>query len=123
METSLLWAVEPECVDVSRLPPAEAPGPRFAMGPDAAKANRKIGERMVADEVRWLGEKWPELLKQYDPATPAQPMRTFDDVERVWDTVVRPRFAEFKTMQLAEGRQEPRRESIWYANWKIVPRA
>ena len=31
VETSLLWAVDPDCVDVSRLPPKGAPGPHFAM--------------------------------------------------------------------------------------------
>src|SRR5581483_7403275 len=31
VETSLLWAVRPECVDVSRIPPPDAPGPHFAM--------------------------------------------------------------------------------------------
>ena len=36
VETSLLWAVEPGYVDVSRFPPEDAPGPHFAMGADAA---------------------------------------------------------------------------------------
>ena len=32
VETSLLWAIEPESVDLSRLPPEDDPGPHFAMG-------------------------------------------------------------------------------------------
>src|SRR5580693_1840493 len=32
VETSLLWALEPDCVDISRLPPTAAPPPHFAMG-------------------------------------------------------------------------------------------
>lgn len=56
VETSLLWAAEPECVDVSRIPPPEAPDPHFAMGDNARESDRRIGERMIADEVRWLGE-------------------------------------------------------------------
>jgi creatinine amidohydrolase len=33
-ETSLLWALEPDCVDVSRFPDPDAEGPHFAMGRD-----------------------------------------------------------------------------------------
>src|SRR5262245_55790777 len=33
VETSLLWALEPECVDLSRQPPEGTPGAHFAMGP------------------------------------------------------------------------------------------
>ena len=34
VETSLLWALEPECVDVSRIPPRSEQGAHFAMGKD-----------------------------------------------------------------------------------------
>ena len=57
VETSLLWALHPDCVDLSRLPSEDAPGPHFAMGPTVRQSDRRVGERMVADEVRWLGEK------------------------------------------------------------------
>src|SRR6266542_4340010 len=49
VETSLLWALEPDCVDVSRFPPSDAPGQHFAMGRNAREAHRRVGERMVAD--------------------------------------------------------------------------
>ena len=45
VETSLLWALEPECVDISRLPTPDAPGPHFAMGPNARLADRRDGGR------------------------------------------------------------------------------
>src|SRR5690606_20104554 len=85
VETSLLWAVEPACVDVSRFPPAEASGPHFAMGPDAREADRRVGERMVADEVRWLGQKAAELLAAYqqNPPPSAQPL-SFIAIEALW---------------------------------------
>ena len=57
VETSLLWALEPNCVDVSRFPSPDEAGPHFAMGRDARESDRRIGERMVADEVDWLARK------------------------------------------------------------------
>ena len=78
----MLWAIEPECVDVSRIPAPDVPGPHFAMGDDARAANRLIGERMVADEVRWLGAKAAELVTAYEQEQPTQRLRTFADVEQ-----------------------------------------
>lgn len=123
VETSLLWALEPDCVDVSRLPVAGYPNPRWAMGPDARLANRTIGERMVADEVRWLGAKAKELLAAYSREKPGhQQLQTFDDVERLWSDVVSPRLKDFKSMQLLWGDQRPiPKSSVWYANWHVPP--
>src|SRR5689334_4147538 len=99
VETSLLWALDPGCVDPSRLPPAEEPGPHFAMGANAREANRRTGERMVADEVAWLGAKGRELLAIYEQERPVQRLRTFEEVEVLWETVVRPHLGELRTMQ------------------------
>lgn len=123
VETSLLWAVEPACVDFSRIPAAEAPGPHFAMGPNARDSNRLTGERMVEDEVRWLGGKVRELLGEYEREQPRHTLRTFEDVETLWETVVRPRLGEFRTMQQHwEGREPPPEGSVWRANWKVPER-
>jgi creatinine amidohydrolase len=65
VETSLLWALEPDCVDISRLPPIGTHGQHFAMGQSAYSANRRTGERMVMDEVAWLGNKLRALLAEY----------------------------------------------------------
>ncbi len=46
-ETSVLWALEPDCVDLSRLPDPDAPGSHFAMGDDAPESDRRVGELMV----------------------------------------------------------------------------
>ena len=99
VETSLLWALQPECVDVSRIPAEYAPGTVMAMGRDAAQADRRVGERMVADEVEWLGNKGRELLAEYDRLQPAHPFTTFEAVERAWAEVVAPRLPGFLTMQ------------------------
>lgn len=123
VETSLLWALEPDCVDISRLPPAEAPGPHFAMGGDAHRSDRRIGERMVADEVRWLGAKARELLEEYARVSPQHTLRTFEDVERVWETVVRPELGRFASMQDLWGDQAPvPGDSPWHANWRVPNR-
>lgn len=99
VETSLLWALRPECVDVSRIPNEYRRGEQFAMGRNAGEANRQTGERMVADEVDWLGSKARELLAEYAHTQPAHTFTTFETVERVWAEVVVPRLPAFATMQ------------------------
>jgi len=123
VETSLLWALEPECVDLSRLPEPGAPGPHFAMGDTAPLSDRRVGERMVADEIRWLGAKAGALRDEYARLQPKHSLRTFEDVEMLWEHVVAPRLPEFKTMnQFPEGRIPPAETSVWRANWHIPPR-
>jgi creatinine amidohydrolase len=124
VETSLLWALHPECVDPTRLPPADEPGPHFAMGANAREAHRRTGERMVADEVAWLGAKGRELLADYARERPQQRLRTFAEVEELWETVVRPRFRDFQTMQYSWGdRGAVPPDSPWALNAAIPDRA
>jgi creatinine amidohydrolase len=119
VETSLLWAMEPDCVDVSRLPPADAPGPHFAMGADAHDADRRVGERMVADEVRWLGNKAAELLADYQGRKPSERSAlTFMQIEEIWTGEVSPVLADFKTMQYLD-RTPPAEGSRWRLNYPI----
>lgn len=119
VETSLLWALEPACVDVSRLPTAGEPGPHFAMGKTAHESNRLVGERMVDDEVRWLGEKAAELLAAYEETKPTTRQRlSFMEIEQIWANEVLPQLAEFKTMQYLE-RTPPAADSIWQLNYRI----
>jgi creatinine amidohydrolase len=122
VETSLLWALHPECVDPSRLPPPEEAGPHFAMGANAREASRRVGERMVDDEVAWLGAKARELLAAYERERPSQRLRTFEDVEVLWETVVRPELHRFRTMQPGWGTQGPPPDSIWAANAAVPDR-
>ncbi len=126
VETSLLWAVRPECVDVSRFPAeyqrgqvADRMGP-FAMGPDAPQANRRTGERMVADEVEWLGNKSRELLAAYEQLQPAHNFTTFETVERVWQEVVVPKLPGFQSMQEKwDWQQDLPKDSPWKLNNRI----
>ncbi|MBI4531069.1 MAG: creatininase family protein [Candidatus Latescibacteria bacterium] len=120
VETSLLWALHPECVDVSRIPLEDEPGPHFAMGGTARRSNRFVGERMVADEVRWLGAKAQELLAAYDRDQPRHTLRTYETVEVLWETVVRPALKEFRSMQDAwTGQGGIPEDSVWYPNWRV----
>ncbi len=119
VETSLLWALEPDCVDVSRLPAPDEPGPHFAMGRNAHASNRLVGERMVDDEVRWLGAKAAELLAAYEESKPANRQRlSFMEIEQIWANEVLPQLAAFKTMDYLE-RTPPAADSIWQLNYRI----
>jgi creatinine amidohydrolase len=111
VETSLLWALEPECVDVSRLSAG------FAVGADASVSDRRVGERMVEDVVAWLGAKQRELLAAWDPGRPSR-LRTFDDVEAFWEEEIRPVLPGFKSLRgswtEADG---PPEGSRWREGW------
>jgi creatinine amidohydrolase len=120
IETSLLWALMPECVDLSRVPPDSEPGPHFAMGATVRKSSRQVGERMVADEVRWLGAKAKDLLAAYDREKPSHSFRTFEQVETFWEQVVRPVLKDFKSMQeLGTQRAPVPEDSVWHENWRV----
>jgi len=115
--TSLLWALEPQCVDVSRFPQQYQKGQVFAMGQDAPEADRRVGERMVTDQVKWLGNKARELLAEYDRIQPEHTFTTFHSVETAWDELIAPVFASFQTMQERWPWQEPIPEvSPWKEN-------
>jgi creatinine amidohydrolase len=120
VETSLLWAVEPACVDISRLPSRDTPGLHFAMGSNAYDAHRAIGERMVADEAQWLGEKARELLAACEAEQPRHTLRTFEQVEQLWETLIRPELQNFRSMQpLQDGQLPPAEGSVWHVNWHV----
>jgi creatinine amidohydrolase len=100
-------ALEPACSDLSRLPPAksaarggaESAGTPWAKGPDAHLSDRRTGERMVADEVAYLGAVARRLLGEYKQLSPRHTLRTFEDVERVWKTVIAPRIRDFECVK------------------------
>ena len=72
---------------------------------------------MVDDEVRWLGNKADELQQEYERLQPKQRLTTFEEVEELWDNVVRPKLGEFKTMQEDFwGRDPVPSDSVWFKN-------
>ena len=87
------------------------------------EANRRTGERMVADEVAWLGDKGRELLAAYERDRPTRRLSTFEDVEVLWETVVRPRFGEFRTMQSDWSVAPVPEGSVWRTNAAIPDRS
>ncbi|RMH15181.1 MAG: hypothetical protein D6696_21410 [Acidobacteria bacterium] len=120
VETSLLMALEPACVDLGRLPATAAASAeeRFAAGADAARSSAEAGRRMAAGIVAWLGEKQRQLLAAYDPERPSR-LRTFGDVERFWVRRVKPRLRHFASMQASwYDKPAPDPASRWYANWR-----
>lgn len=123
VETSLLWALNPECVDLSRLPDPPVPTPNFATGATARQSNRLVGERMVEDEIVYLQRKAEELLGEYDRLQPEHRLGTYEQVEKLWDEVVKPALKGFRSMQdLWEGQQPVPEDSVWHANWRVPER-
>lgn len=121
VETSLLWALEPDCVDISRLPPKDAPRPQFAMGPNAYDADRRVGERMVRDEVAGLDKIARRLLDEYTRSAPAdrKPL-SFMDIERIWRDVVVPELPQFSTIKPSPPhRPSPPTDSRWSLNFAV----
>jgi len=124
VETAYLWATNPDCVDLSRLPAREAPGPHFAMGENAYEANWRRGERVVESIAENLAAKGRELLAEYERLKPVRKPMTFADVEQLWEKEIQPRLSEFRSMlDLAPDseQQPPPEDSIWRANWKVPP--
>lgn len=123
VETAMLWAGFPDCVDLSRLPEAEAPGPHFAMGADARETSRRHGEEIIEHVAAGLGNKAQELLAEYDRLQPARREVTYDEIEELWATVIRPWLPQCRSMQdLAEGQTPPPEDSLWYPNWRVPRR-
>ncbi|MGY8826394.1 MAG: creatininase family protein [Candidatus Latescibacterota bacterium] len=115
VETSLLWAIEADCVDIERVP-KEATKPLFAMGANASDSDPQIGARMVEDEVRWLGAKKDELVAVYDEQVKSR-LQTFDDVECFWRDEIRPIVKNFESLKnFHTDKEAPTSDSRWYAN-------
>ncbi len=125
-ETSQLWALRPELVDISRLAhgtPDEM-GRVMATGRDAGQAARRTGEAIVASQVAWLGRKSAELLAQYQPPrqrasrTPGNPLGalTFAETERIWKDDIEPLLPQFVSMNRWPGQEAVDPASTWAPN-------
>lgn len=98
VETSQLWHLEPDCVDLSRLPDPVPPSPNFAAGGDAHQASRRLGERMVAHQVEWLGRAARELLAAYREPAGGRRAVTFDETEAIWAETARTLLPQLKSL-------------------------
>jgi len=120
VETSLLWAVEPECVDMSRIPQDGMPTPRFAMGQDAREADRRLGERLVDGIASKLKDTANQLLDAYEEPPEGRRPVTFAQVEQMWQNNVQPVLPDLASMQdLRPGTEPPPEDSRWRAQWHI----
>ena len=119
-ETSLLWAVAPDCVDLSRFSDPEEPGPHFAMGDFVDISDRRAGEQMVKDTAAQIGERASELISEYDRLKPNHVRLTYDQIEKIWEEEIRPKLKDFDSMQ--EGDETPAEDSQWLANFPISER-
>ncbi len=120
-ETTLLWASDPDCVDLSRLPEPDAPGPHFAMGAHVDSSNRLAGEQMVGDIVQHLSKKAGEMIREYDSAEGPRTPVSFADLEDIWEKEIAPGFSDLASMQI--GSDPPPRDSQWYLNYEIPDRS
>ena len=125
-ETSQLWALRPELVDMSRLaqvPAGESCG-AMATGPDAAQATRRTGEAIVASQLAWIGRKGAELLGAYrapdrpGSRTPGNPLGalTFGEAETIWNAEIQPLLPAFVSMNLKPDQARVDPASPWAPN-------
>ena len=114
-ETSQLWAVAPDCVDLSRLPESDAPGPHFAMGGHVPLSSRRAGERMTADVIDRIATKAREGIEAYEKRRTS--VLTYGDVEAIWSEEISPRLSDLAS--LTEPEDAPADDSQWRANWPV----
>lgn len=89
-ETSQLWALHPEFVDISRIPQEPFTGPLFASTHDARNSSRSEGERIVASQVAFLKRLSDELLHQ-SGTQPQPPAISMDEAEVIWQDMLHDR--------------------------------
>jgi hypothetical protein len=116
-ETSLLWATDPDCVDLSRLPESGTPGPHFAMGGLNDKSSRRAGESAVFDLAEALGAKAAELIAAFDDESPESNPMTFGELEDLWEREFIPELRDYASMRT--DRPEPPPGSRWRKNWSF----
>lgn len=116
-ETSVLWAVAPDCVDLSRMPDLEAPGPHFALGSLNDRSSRRAGEATVRDAAGNFIAKAKELMADYDAAKPDFPVLSFVGLEAVWDEEIRPKLNDWAAHRTGKG--VPADDSAWRNNYDV----
>jgi creatinine amidohydrolase len=101
IETSQLWALRPELVDVSRLPETPYEGRLFAAPHDAKKADRREGEEIVKSQIGFLKRLADELLRQAATQPPSERI-SWDKAESIWQEMLADR-ANWISSHPAEG--------------------
>lgn len=112
-ETSQLWALRPELVDISRIPVEPFEGIQFASTHEAGNSCRAEGEAIVASQVAFLNQLANELLDQAK-SRPAGARISHDEAEHIWNEMVADR-ANWISSHPAEGFREyyDERRKMW----------
>lgn len=112
-ETSQLWALEPQWVDISRMPEAEYDGVVFATPSEARRSSRREGEAIVASQVAYFKRLSDELLRQAASQPPSERIWA-DETESIWQEVLAER-PNWISSQPAEGFWEhlQERRKLW----------
>ncbi len=121
IETSQLWELEPDCVDMTRLPKEWVPYPNnFATGLDAHLANREEGKRMINEQVEKLTELAKSLLESYQTPNSNRKPKSFSEIDQLWGKTMAEVFPSLEIMkQQIDGWPPPPADSRWMLNWKI----
>jgi creatinine amidohydrolase len=113
-ETSQLWYLRPDLVDISRLTPETVENHYYAVGADAPISSRKLGEEIVRSQIERLGIVGRELLEAYvKPAE--QTFLSFDETEAIWREI-EARREEWVTLKIWDNQKPVNNESSWYIN-------
>ena len=86
-ETSQLWALRPELVDISRIPEEPFAGIRFASSHDARHSSRQDGEEIVTSQVTFIRHLSDELLRQAKDQPPSERI-SWDEAEQIWQEML-----------------------------------
>lgn len=84
-ETSQLWHLYPDLVDMGRLP-ADRHQPPVVAGRDCHEASPELGERIVASQVETIGRRALRLLAEYRD-WPGHAVMPSSDVMALWESV------------------------------------
>jgi creatinine amidohydrolase len=91
-ETSQLWALHPEMVDISRIPDSPSKEVVFASTSDARHSSRLEGEAIVASQVAFL-DRLAEFLLDAAANQPPSERITWEQTESIWQEMLADRSA------------------------------
>jgi len=86
-ETSQLWALRPDMVDISRIPEKPFDGPLFASPYDARESSQQEGEAIVASQVAFLKKLADALLRQAKKRAPGERISA-QATEAIWQEML-----------------------------------
>jgi creatinine amidohydrolase len=122
-ETSLLWALLPALVDMSRLEEGVPAEGVMAGHEGARRASRREGEELAARIAGWLGKKGDDLLEasaapraRRSEGGALSERMTFDDAERAWRADVEPLLGQFVSFEDPARYGLVREGSPWIVN-------